>query len=177
MSTKKTKDESEEKNNFSEFIEDITNMVKSSVYASLGVVILGQEVIKKWAKKIANENDLSTTDVKSFIRDVKQHSVEARKDVKKRVQSLLNEILPSARTKSVGDNKKKSKKKKKPVISSKKKSKKKKKTGASSRKKSHSDGSEGILIKEKEENEKAMVKETETIGTESSREANKEEII
>lgn len=113
MSTSKSKNESGKKNVVSEIIEDVTNMVKTSVFASLGVAFLGQEMIEKWAKKVAKDNDLSTTDVKSFIKDVRQQSMEARKDIEKRVKSLLNDILPSTKKKSDGTTKSKSKKKSK----------------------------------------------------------------
>jgi polyhydroxyalkanoate synthesis regulator phasin len=113
MSTSKSKNESGKKNVVSEIIEDVTNMVKTSVFASLGVAFLGQEMIEKWAKKVAKDNDLSTTDVKSFIKDVRQQSMEARKDIEKRVKSLLNDILPSTKKKSDKTTKSKSKKKSK----------------------------------------------------------------
>ena len=113
MSASKSKNESGKKNVVSEIIEDVTNMVKTSVFASLGVAFLGQEMIEKWAKKVVKDNDLSTTDVKSFIKDVRQQSVDARKDIEKRVKSLLNDILPPTKKKSDGTSKSKSKGRKK----------------------------------------------------------------
>ncbi|MBN1363678.1 MAG: hypothetical protein JW976_02625 [Syntrophaceae bacterium] len=107
MPTSKSKNESGKKNVVTEIIEDVTNMVKTSVFASLGVAFLGQETIEKWAKKVAKDNDLSTTDVKSFINDIRQQSVETRKDIEKRVKSLLNDILPSTKKKTEGTSKSK----------------------------------------------------------------------
>jgi polyhydroxyalkanoate synthesis regulator phasin len=54
--------------------------------------------IKKWAKKIAEENDLSTTDVKSFVKDVKHKSLEARKDVRNRAKKVIERISQKAKT-------------------------------------------------------------------------------
>ncbi|MBN1363587.1 MAG: hypothetical protein JW976_02155 [Syntrophaceae bacterium] len=176
MSASKSKSRSRDKNIVSEVIEDVTDFVRTSVFAGLGLVFLGEETIEKWVKDVAKENKLSTSDVKSFIRDVRKQSVEARKDVEKRVKSFIDDILPSSKKKSDGDSKKKSKSKKKTVTSSKRKSKIKKKNRASSKKKSHSDSSERLLIREKEKSEKAVVKDTEATGIEPHRGGIEEEI-
>ncbi|MBN1365738.1 MAG: hypothetical protein JW976_13095 [Syntrophaceae bacterium] len=117
MSTKKSKSKSKSKsrdeNIISEVVGDVVDFVKTSVFAGLGLVFLGEETIEKWIKKVAKENELSTSDVKSFIRDVRKQSVGARKDVEKRVKSLIDDIIPSSKKKSGGDSKKKSKSKRK----------------------------------------------------------------
>ncbi|MBN1363675.1 MAG: hypothetical protein JW976_02610 [Syntrophaceae bacterium] len=91
-------------------IENITKLVRTSVFAGLGLAFLGEETVEGWARKIAKENKLSTKDIQSFVRDVRRQSREARKDVEKSVKSLVNEIIPGGK-KSSGKSKKKSSRK------------------------------------------------------------------
>ncbi|MBN1365056.1 MAG: hypothetical protein JW976_09665 [Syntrophaceae bacterium] len=112
MSKSKSKKKSVKKNFFSEVSGDVTDFVRTSVFAVLGLVFLGEETIEKLIKDIAKENKLSTKDVNSFIRDVKQQSKIARKDVEKRIEKLIDGVIPSSKKKSGGSSKKKSKKKK-----------------------------------------------------------------
>jgi polyhydroxyalkanoate synthesis regulator phasin len=91
-------------------IDNITKLVRTSVFAGLGLAFLGEETVEGWARKIARENKLSTKDVQSFVRDVRRQSRDARKDVEKSVKSLIDDIVPGAKKKSGGSKKKPSRK-------------------------------------------------------------------
>jgi polyhydroxyalkanoate synthesis regulator phasin len=106
--------------NIAGIVEGILSLVRTSVFAGLGVAFLGEDKIEKWAKEIAKENKLSTRDVSSFIKDVKKQSNQARKDVEKRVKNLIDEVLPTTEKKHKKSSKKKAKSKKKAVVSKKK---------------------------------------------------------
>ena len=73
-------------------IENVIGLVKKSVLAGLGMAFLGEEKIEGWAKKVARENKLSPNDISKFIKDVKKESIEARKDVEKRLRDMLKDI-------------------------------------------------------------------------------------
>jgi polyhydroxyalkanoate synthesis regulator phasin len=109
MSEKKAKKSAKKKKKDDGLIKDMTELVRTSVFAGLGMVLLGEEKVEEWAKKIARENKLSTKDMNSFIRDLKKQGSDARKDIEKRVKDLVDEIVPSGKKKSSGKSSKKSK--------------------------------------------------------------------
>ncbi|MBN1365662.1 MAG: hypothetical protein JW976_12705 [Syntrophaceae bacterium] len=94
MSTNKLKNKAGKENIFDKFVGGIADLLRTSVLASLDVAFLGEEIIENLAKKIAKENELSTTDVKSFIEDVKQKSLEARKEAENRARKVLEKGSP-----------------------------------------------------------------------------------
>jgi polyhydroxyalkanoate synthesis regulator phasin len=75
-------------------VNDVAELVRTSIFAGLGLAFLGEEKIEEWARKIAKENNLSTRDVKSFVNDLKKQGRDARKDVEKRVKDLIDDIVP-----------------------------------------------------------------------------------
>jgi polyhydroxyalkanoate synthesis regulator phasin len=105
MSVKKSK------KNDDGIIDSIIDLVRTSVYAGLGLAFLGEEKIEDLAKKVAKQNNLSTRDMQSFIRDMKKQSSVARQDVQKRMKTLINGITPSGGKKSSSKGKGKSSRK------------------------------------------------------------------
>lgn len=99
-------------------IDNVIGLVKKSVLAGLGMAFLGEEKIEGWAKKIARDNKLSPNDITKFLKDVKKESVQARKDVEKRLRDMLKDITGSDDEKSSESTKAKSKSKKKKSRSS-----------------------------------------------------------
>jgi polyhydroxyalkanoate synthesis regulator phasin len=93
--------------------ENVIGLVRTSVLAGIGMAFLGEEKIEEWARKIAKENKMPLKDIANFINDVKRQSVQARKDVEKRLRDMTKEITVSNKEKSSTSSKKIHLKKKK----------------------------------------------------------------
>jgi polyhydroxyalkanoate synthesis regulator phasin len=90
MSTSKSGKKHAKKNDG--IAENVISLVKESVLAGIGMAFLGEEKIEEWARKIAKENKLSPNNIEKFIKDVKKQSIQARKDVEKRLREMMKKI-------------------------------------------------------------------------------------
>ncbi|MBN1366003.1 MAG: STAS/SEC14 domain-containing protein [Syntrophaceae bacterium] len=92
MPKNKSKKKSEDKNIINKVVGDVRKLLRTSVFAGLGVAFNGQEMIEKLIKDIAKENNLSIADVKRFIKDIKKQGLEARKDIGNRAKKVIKDI-------------------------------------------------------------------------------------
>ncbi len=67
--------------------------IKKAIFISAGLASLTAEKIEQAVEEIVKKGELSETQGKEFIRDLKEISAKAKKEMGERIEKMVNEAL------------------------------------------------------------------------------------
>jgi len=72
------------------------DFIKKSMLTGIGIAMKTRDELEEWVREIVKKGEMSETEGRSFLEDLKNKSKEAQKDFEDKIESKFKELLKKA---------------------------------------------------------------------------------
>lgn len=72
------------------------DFIKKSMLTGIGIAMKTKDELEDWVREIVKKGEMSETEGRNFLDDIKKKSREAQKDLEEKIESKFKELLKKA---------------------------------------------------------------------------------
>ena len=72
------------------------DFIKKSMLTGIGIAMKTKDELEDWVREIVKKGEMSETEGRNFLDDIKKKSREAQKDLEDKIESKFKELLKKA---------------------------------------------------------------------------------
>lgn len=72
------------------------DFIKKSMLTGIGIAMKTKDELEDWVREIVKKGEMSETEGRNFLDDIKNKSREAQKDLEDKIESKFKELLKKA---------------------------------------------------------------------------------